>query len=262
MKVIINVVGGQVQEVHADTKEIDVVLVDFDQNDSELLSAKYMEEVLENSEMFHIPLQEMKYDEPFEPGDANIPVQCCICQVNEDIDLNNTGWMPEIWVKDDSLGPICPDCQSKWATIPPDEEPFIDLTKIPISRISEIPGLMQYLQLDPPVAEKPLTFGELLKQQSDQLEEQQAKVTWLRAFYNNMIELLNAHGYTDSSYCFEFHESLHGEPAIIKVGGEYELLGTDLCVDLDNNNYLSILEPDREYFAEPENNECLRCYKA
>jgi hypothetical protein len=43
MKVIINVVGGVVQEVISDDKEIEVYLVDFDRDDSKELSEKYVD---------------------------------------------------------------------------------------------------------------------------------------------------------------------------------------------------------------------------
>jgi len=43
MKLFINVVGGVVQEVISDDKDIEVYLVDFDSNDSKELSAKYVD---------------------------------------------------------------------------------------------------------------------------------------------------------------------------------------------------------------------------
>lgn len=49
-KVVINVVGGVVQEVSVDSDTIEVILVDFDHEDSEELSAKYVEQVLDNPE--------------------------------------------------------------------------------------------------------------------------------------------------------------------------------------------------------------------
>jgi len=42
-KIVINVVGGVVQEVISDNKEIDVILVDFDLDDSKELSEKYVD---------------------------------------------------------------------------------------------------------------------------------------------------------------------------------------------------------------------------
>jgi hypothetical protein len=42
-KVVINVVGGVVQEVISDDKEIEVYLVDFDMDDSKELSEKYVD---------------------------------------------------------------------------------------------------------------------------------------------------------------------------------------------------------------------------
>ena len=43
MKLFINVVGGVVQEVISDDKDIEVYLVDFDSDDSEELSSKYVD---------------------------------------------------------------------------------------------------------------------------------------------------------------------------------------------------------------------------
>ena len=42
-KVVINVVGGVVQEVISDDKEVEVILVDFDMDDSQELSEKYVD---------------------------------------------------------------------------------------------------------------------------------------------------------------------------------------------------------------------------
>jgi len=261
MKVIINVVGGQVQEVHADTKEIDVVLVDFDQHDDEVLSAQYVETVLENPEMFNIPIREMNTEQIFDDKDARHNADCCVCLRKELINLNATDWMPEIYVGDDSLGPVCPSCQRKWATIPRDEEPFISLSSITLAAMSEVPGLVDYIQ------QKEKTAKDVRIKQREETTNKNARIVWLRNFYNNMIKVLIDDGalsdMAEASLCFQFHQDLHGEgPAIIKTAGEFEILGVDICVDLDRNRYVSVPEPDNSHFAEPENSECIRCYKA
>jgi len=92
------------------------------------------------------------------------------------------------------------------------------------------------------------------------------KVEWAKQFYQNMQAALNECGYFsdqgEADYCLEFHEDLNGEgPAIVKNAGDFEMLGLDICVDIDHGRYIQVEEPSNEFYMEVINNELMRPYK-
>ena len=96
-----------------------------------------------------------------------------------------------------------------------------------------------------------------------------ARLKWAREFFNNMVKAMVKAGYfpavddEEVGYCLEFFEDLHGKgPAIFKKAGEFEMLGVDVCINLDKAIYIQVEEPSFDFFVEPENSELLRFYSS
>lgn len=265
-KVVINVAGGLVQDVHADTEDITVILVDFDnEDDSEEISALYVKEVLENPNMFIINLQSLLEDIYY--------AECGVCEREEAIRLNETNWMPSVFLDESGeIGPVCPECQQRWVRNDNDGHPVILSSDITLDKIHLVPNLLKTIQginaakaksdaVKPLETPTPDTFVEPIVEPSD------PRVEWLWKFFNNMVKtLIDCKFFADeeeAASCLEFTDELHGRgPAILKVAGTFEILGNDICIDLDRNKYVTVESPDDNYFAEPENAECIRCYKS
>lgn len=91
------------------------------------------------------------------------------------------------------------------------------------------------------------------------------KLAWARAFYDNMCNELVRQGiFTTIDMAqdyFIFYDNLNDEgPAIVKDGGEFEMLGVEVCVDRDKGRYITIPEPPGDFYMEPVNNELMRPY--
>lgn len=274
-KVVINIAGGVLQEVSANTKEIDVILVDFDSEDSEELSALYVEEVLENPNMFQINLQSLQEDVYY--------AECGICEREERIRLNETDWLPTAYLDEEGeIGPVCPECQQRWIQHDNDGNPIIRSSDITLDQIHLVPNLLKTIQginlnkersiaesvvVTEEPAQRPKTFGDLLREQADLDNiERNRKDIWFRKFYTNMVNEMILSGYfsdiEEAHACLVYYENIDGNPAIIKTAGGFEMLGNDVCIDLDRNKYITIESPDNDYYVEVENAECLRCYSA
>jgi len=91
------------------------------------------------------------------------------------------------------------------------------------------------------------------------------KLEWTKKFYENLKATLIECGLfidqKEADYCLEFHEDLNGEgPAISKNAGTFELLGIDVCVDMDRGKYVSVETPNDEFYMEVINPELMRPY--
>jgi len=135
-------VGGSIQEVHADSP-VEVILLDFDnEGDDKEISEAYVREILENPDW---KLTEIK-----EFGGL-VNAECGICGKKESI-LNATGWVSSCFVDSrGKIGPICPVCDQKWVTHYSDGYTIIRCKDVSISlaEIEHIPNLLEFLKKHP-----------------------------------------------------------------------------------------------------------------
>lgn len=263
LKLYINVVGGNIQEV-CGPKDFTgtIYLVDFDNDDSKELSDAYSL-ILADDNITNLPLVPLSTDNV---TDTFIyEAECSVCEREERINLNECDWMPNVNLdEDDELGPICPECQSKWVVFEKDKDPCVWSHRIALSQMHEVSGLVKHLA----ERHKQALLEESQKAKEAEEEAEVAeKIKWLKQFYYNMIRALMAvkalHDLDEGKACFEFREDLHGKgPAILKIGGCFEMLGPDICYNTDLGKYVTVPEPSNEYYVEAENSEVLRCHKS
>jgi hypothetical protein len=91
------------------------------------------------------------------------------------------------------------------------------------------------------------------------------RVEWADQFFQNMVTVLIEEGLfadvDEALSCLSFYADLHGDgPAIVKKAGTFEMLGTDVCIDLDRGIYVSVPEPGTEFYMEVVNSELMKPY--
>jgi hypothetical protein len=91
------------------------------------------------------------------------------------------------------------------------------------------------------------------------------KEMWAEKFYINMKAALIECGFfvdqEEANFCLEFHADLNGDgPAIIKNAGGFEMLGQDVCIDMDRGQYITIENPNDDFYMEVVNAELMKPY--
>jgi hypothetical protein len=182
-KLYINKSGGVIQEVISDDADIEVYLVDFDNNDSENLSALYTE-LLDKPEFENKILQEPEFEQEFifqvelsgtgyspelawneavqqfqlDPGPApdaweakseeKLHIVCAVCGKEEDVaesDLDH--WYPEAYIGEVCVGSVCESCVGKYGSID-NKDAVLDLdikTMVSQLPIYRLESILQHL---------------------------------------------------------------------------------------------------------------------
>ncbi len=90
------------------------------------------------------------------------------------------------------------------------------------------------------------------------------KVKWAQEYHYELIKVLCKAGYytsiVEGQKGLTLHEDLHGRGPAITYEGDYEILGQDILIHGYTTTCISSPEMNGEFFAEPENSECVRIF--
>jgi|GEM_PF-6629214 len=90
------------------------------------------------------------------------------------------------------------------------------------------------------------------------------KIKWSQEYYQNLINALIKIGYyendREAKQSVIFYEDLHDKGPAIIYYGDFEILGLEILI-YELNKCISLPEISNEFFAEPENPECIRIYE-
>lgn len=94
------------------------------------------------------------------------------------------------------------------------------------------------------------------------------KLEWAKEYHGIIMDaLINAGFYEDRFQAGKgivLHEDLHGQGPSIIYYGDYEILGREILLHTTQtgSNFIELKEQSYDFFAEPENSECIRIYEA
>lgn len=92
------------------------------------------------------------------------------------------------------------------------------------------------------------------------------RIEWAKEYCNLLrTELINAGYYTnvkEANRGVVLHEDLHGQGPAIVYDGDFEILGLEIMLHTTvGSNFLTLPKMNTDFFAEPENSECVRIYE-
>jgi len=93
------------------------------------------------------------------------------------------------------------------------------------------------------------------------------KLEWAKAYHQHLKDTLIKMKYyrcqVEADVGLTLHEDLDGKGPAITYGGDFEILGTEIMMHTNiGTTFVSLpIFTNHDYFAEPENSECVRIYE-